>query len=73
MPLVVLYSVAAVLLVSGAYLLVTASSTLAAAICGLVNIVLGGTLISAHLLMSERAEPDLSRKPTSTQDRAGGR
>jgi len=40
-----LYSVTAVLLISGVYLLVTTTSPA----CGLINIVLGGTLIASDV------------------------
>jgi len=44
-PIAVLYSVTAVLLISGVYLLVTLTSPA----CGLINIVLGGTLIAGDV------------------------
>jgi hypothetical protein len=44
-PITVLYGVAAVLLISGVYLLVTATSPA----CGLINIILGGTLIASDV------------------------
>ena len=40
-----LYSVTAVLLISGVYLLVTITSPA----CGLINIILGGTLIASDV------------------------